>query len=66
MLRYIRGYPFFILILTIIKILQIATLPVQYGLYSSFTGVLMYCFFATSKDITIGIILFLSVSNSNY
>eukprot|EP00026_Physarum_polycephalum_P001797 Phypoly_transcript_01800.p1 GENE.Phypoly_transcript_01800~~Phypoly_transcript_01800.p1 ORF type:complete len:721 (-),score=109.97 Phypoly_transcript_01800:174-2336(-) len=33
---------------------KIATLPVQFGLYSSFTGVLLYCFFATSKDITIG------------
>ncbi|KAF8308567.1 putative sulfate permease 2 [Clavulina sp. PMI_390] len=33
---------------------QLATLPVEYGLYSSFVGVLIYFFFATSKDITIG------------
>ena len=34
---------------------QLATLPVQFGLYSSFMGVLIYWFFATSKDITIGV-----------
>jgi solute carrier family 26 (sodium-independent sulfate anion transporter), member 11 len=34
---------------------QLATLPVEYGLYSSFMGVLIYWFFATSKDITIGV-----------
>ncbi|KAJ5572277.1 sulfate anion transporter [Penicillium sp. DV-2018c] len=33
---------------------QLANLEVQYGLYSSFMGVLIYWFFATSKDITIG------------
>ncbi|ORX88713.1 sulfate permease [Basidiobolus meristosporus CBS 931.73] len=33
---------------------KLATLPPQYGLYSSFVGVILYCFFATSKDITIG------------
>jgi sodium-independent sulfate anion transporter 11 len=33
---------------------KLAALPVQYGLYSSFAGVFLYCFFATSKDITIG------------
>jgi sodium-independent sulfate anion transporter 11 len=33
----------------------LATLPAQYGLYSSFMGVLIYWFFATSKDITIGV-----------
>lgn len=33
---------------------QLAQLPVEYGLYSSFMGVLIYWFFATSKDITIG------------
>ncbi|EHL03631.1 hypothetical protein GLAREA_00777 [Glarea lozoyensis ATCC 20868] len=32
----------------------LAGLPPQYGLYSSFMGVLIYWFFATSKDITIG------------
>lgn len=33
----------------------LANLPAQYGLYSSFMGVLVYWFFATSKDITIGV-----------
>lgn len=33
---------------------QLAQLPVEYGLYTSFMGVLLYWFFATSKDITIG------------
>ncbi|KAF8863295.1 putative sulfate permease 2 [Acephala macrosclerotiorum] len=32
----------------------LADLPAQYGLYTSFMGVLIYWFFATSKDITIG------------
>lgn len=36
---------------------KLAELPVQYGLYSSFMGVLIYWFFATSKDITIGVSL---------
>jgi len=34
---------------------KLAELPVEYGLYSSFMGVLVYWFFATSKDITIGV-----------
>lgn len=34
---------------------QLAQLPVEFGLYSSFMGVLIYWFFATSKDITIGV-----------
>ncbi|KAL6715840.1 hypothetical protein ACLMJK_006801 [Lecanora helva] len=33
---------------------KLALLPVEFGLYSSFMGVLIYWFFATSKDITIG------------
>ncbi|KAL1383590.1 SulP family sulfate permease [Phyllosticta capitalensis] len=33
---------------------KLANLEVYYGLYSSFMGVLVYWFFATSKDITIG------------
>lgn len=33
----------------------LAELPPQFGLYSSFMGVLLYWFFATSKDITIGV-----------
>ena len=42
---------------------QLALLPVEYGLYSSFMGVLIYWFFATSKDITIGVCPFLSLPN---
>jgi MFS superfamily sulfate permease-like transporter len=34
---------------------NLAQLPVEFGLYSSFMGVLIYWFFATSKDITIGV-----------
>lgn len=34
---------------------KLAELDVEYGLYSSFMGVLIYWFFATSKDITIGV-----------
>ncbi|KAG8526970.1 uncharacterized protein KY384_008399 [Bacidia gigantensis] len=34
---------------------KLASLPPQFGLYSSFMGVLIYWFFATSKDITIGV-----------
>jgi len=34
---------------------KLAQLPVQFGLYSSFMGVLIYPFFGTSKDITIGV-----------
>jgi sodium-independent sulfate anion transporter 11 len=33
----------------------LANLKPQFGLYSSFMGVLIYWFFATSKDITIGV-----------
>lgn len=38
---------------------ELAHLPVQFGLYSSFMGVLIYWIFATSKDITIGVSSFL-------
>ena len=34
---------------------SLAEVPPQYGLYSSFMGVIIYWFFATSKDITIGV-----------
>ena len=34
---------------------KLALLDPQFGLYSSFVGVLIYWFFATSKDITIGV-----------
>ncbi|CAO3622858.1 unnamed protein product [Mucor fragilis] len=33
---------------------KIANLSPQYGLYSSFVGLCLYCFFGTSKDISIG------------
>lgn len=33
---------------------QLAGLEAQYGLYSSFVGVFIYSFFATSKDVSIG------------
>ncbi|KAH8602580.1 putative sulfate permease 2 [Bisporella sp. PMI_857] len=39
----------------------LAQLPVQYGLYTSFMGVMVYWFFATSKDITIGPVAVMSV-----
>ena len=41
----------------------LANLEPQYGLYSSFMGVLIYWFFATSKDITIGVSAPLPVSS---
>lgn len=34
---------------------KLAGLPVQYGLYTSFMGGILYWPFATSKDITIGV-----------
>jgi len=40
---------------------QLAQLPVQFGLYSSFVGVMLYWFFATSKDITIGPVAVMSL-----
>ncbi|KAJ3327977.1 hypothetical protein HDU93_001729, partial [Gonapodya sp. JEL0774] len=33
---------------------KVAQLPPEYGLYSSFVGVIVYSLFATSKDMTIG------------
>ncbi|ORX95553.1 sulfate permease, partial [Basidiobolus meristosporus CBS 931.73] len=33
---------------------QLATVPLQYGLYSSFVGTALYCFFGTSRDISMG------------
>ena len=44
---------------------KIATLPVQYGLYSSFVGVFIYCFFATSKDVTIGPVAVMSLQTAH-
>ncbi|CAO2656980.1 Nn.00g057830.m01.CDS01 [Neocucurbitaria sp. VM-36] len=44
---------------------KLAELPVEFGLYSSFMGVLIYWFFATSKDITIGPVAVLSTVTGN-
>jgi sodium-independent sulfate anion transporter 11 len=44
---------------------KIATLPPQYGLYSSFVGVFIYCFFATSKDVSIGPVAVMSLEVAN-
>ncbi|KAK5944114.1 hypothetical protein PMZ80_003395 [Knufia obscura] len=44
---------------------KLAELPVEYGLYSSFMGVLIYWFFATSKDITIGPVAVMSTLVGN-
>ena len=44
---------------------KLAAVPVQFGLYSSFMGVLIYWFFATSKDITIGPVAVLSTITGN-
>jgi len=43
----------------------LAQLPPEFGLYSSFMGVLIYWFFATSKDITIGPVAVLSTVTGN-
>ncbi|EWC48027.1 hypothetical protein DRE_02606 [Drechslerella stenobrocha 248] len=43
----------------------LAQLPPEYGLYSSFVGVMIYWFFATSKDITIGPVAVMSTLVGN-
>ncbi|GKT82895.1 sulfate permease [Colletotrichum tofieldiae] len=43
----------------------LAKLEPQYGLYSSFMGVIIYWFFATSKDITIGPVAVMSTVVGN-
>ncbi|KAF8507347.1 sulfate transporter family-domain-containing protein [Hysterangium stoloniferum] len=40
---------------------RIANLAPQFGLYSSFVGVFTYCFFATSKDVSIGPVAVMSL-----
>ncbi|CAK9440962.1 uncharacterized protein LODBEIA_P48310 [Lodderomyces beijingensis] len=40
---------------------QLAGLEAQYGLYSSFVGVFIYSFFATSKDVSIGPVAVMSL-----
>ncbi|KAJ2917208.1 hypothetical protein MD484_g3170, partial [Candolleomyces efflorescens] len=41
---------------------QIALLTPEYGLYSGFVGVLIYCLFATSKDVSIGPVAVMSLT----
>ncbi|EDO18213.1 hypothetical protein Kpol_543p43 [Vanderwaltozyma polyspora DSM 70294] len=43
---------------------QIATLPPQYGLYSSFVGAYTYSLFATSKDVCIGPVAVMSLQTA--
>ncbi|RDW95213.1 sulfate permease [Coleophoma crateriformis] len=44
---------------------KLASLDAQFGLYSAFMGVLIYWFFATSKDITIGPVAVMSTITGN-
>ncbi|CAE6423980.1 unnamed protein product [Rhizoctonia solani] len=44
---------------------KIATLSPEYGLYASFVGVFTYCFFATSKDVSIGPVAVMSLQVAN-
>ncbi|KAJ4345738.1 uncharacterized protein N0V89_011873 [Didymosphaeria variabile] len=44
---------------------KLAQLAPEFGMYSSFMGVLLYWFFATSKDITIGPVAVLSTVTGN-
>ncbi|GME91519.1 sulfate transmembrane transporter activity protein [[Candida] boidinii] len=43
---------------------QLAGLSAEYGLYSAFVGVFIYCFFATSKDVSIGPVAVMSMQVS--
>ncbi|KAJ3050513.1 hypothetical protein HK097_008532 [Rhizophlyctis rosea] len=43
---------------------RIATLPIEYGLYTAFVGLVIYAFFATAKDVTIGPTAVLSLFTS--
>lgn len=40
---------------------KLASLAPEYGLYASFVGVFIYCFFATSKDVSIGPVAVMSL-----
>lgn len=40
---------------------KLAQLSPEYGLYASFVGVFIYCFFATSKDVSIGPVAVMSL-----
>ncbi|KAH9934918.1 sulfate permease [Fomitopsis serialis] len=43
---------------------KLATLPAEYGLYSTFVGTLVYSLFATSKDVSIGPVAVMSLTVS--
>ncbi|VEU23284.1 DEKNAAC104412 [Brettanomyces naardenensis] len=76
-LNWIAHYPFelnwiysdFVAGLTVAIVLvpqgmsyaQLATLSPEYGLYSSFVGLMIYAFFATSKDVSIGPVAVMSM-----
>ncbi|XP_053308825.1 sodium-independent sulfate anion transporter [Spea bombifrons] len=45
---------------------EVAGLPVQYGLYSSFVGCFVYCLLGTSKDVTLGPTAIMSLLVSVY
>ncbi|XP_037259572.1 sodium-independent sulfate anion transporter isoform X3 [Falco rusticolus] len=45
---------------------EVAGLPPQYGLYSSFMGCFVYCFLGTAKDVTLGPTAIMSLLVSSY
>ncbi|NXI60909.1 S2611 protein, partial [Anseranas semipalmata] len=45
---------------------EVAGLPLQYGLYSSFVGCFVYCFLGTAKDVTLGPTAIMSLLVSSY
>ncbi|XP_058673164.1 sodium-independent sulfate anion transporter [Ammospiza caudacuta] len=45
---------------------ELAGLPLQYGLYSSFTGCFVYCLLGTAKDVTLGPTAIMSLLVSSY
>ncbi|KAJ3367665.1 hypothetical protein HDU91_001200 [Kappamyces sp. JEL0680] len=51
----------FVVIPQALSYAKLAGVPLEYGLYTSFVGTLVYPFFATSKDVTIGATAVLSM-----
>ncbi|XP_074777766.1 sodium-independent sulfate anion transporter isoform X2 [Athene noctua] len=45
---------------------EVAGLPPEYGLYSSFMGCFIYCFLGTAKDVTLGPTAIMSLLVSSY
>uniref|UniRef100_A0A8C6N695 Sodium-independent sulfate anion transporter n=1 Tax=Melopsittacus undulatus TaxID=13146 RepID=A0A8C6N695_MELUD len=45
---------------------EVAGLPPEYGLYSSFMGCFVYCFLGTAKDVTLGPTAIMSLLVSSY